>query len=94
MTEQTKTFDIPAIHKAGFPFIAISAGVTLLLALTLGETAFWLCLIITAWVAYFFRDPERVTPAGPIWSSVPPMARSAKSNLQYHRKSWAWETPR
>ncbi len=64
MTEQTKTFDIPAIHKAGFPFIAISAGVTLLLALTLGETAFWLCFIITAWVAYFFRDPERTTPLG------------------------------
>lgn len=64
MTEQTKTFDIPAIHPAGYPFVAIAAGVTLVLALLLGETAFWICAIITFWVAYFFRNPERVTPVG------------------------------
>lgn len=62
MTEQTKTFDIPAIHPAGYPFVAISIAVTAALAFWLGETAFWICLIITGWVAYFFRDPDRVTP--------------------------------
>ena len=49
------------IHRAGWPFIALFAAVTLLLwwlATPLGL----LGLVLTAWCAYFFRDPARVTP--------------------------------
>lgn len=49
------------IHKEGYPFIASFAAVTLLLGLFSGFL-FWIGLILTAWCAYFFRDPQRVTP--------------------------------
>ena len=52
---------IVPIHRDGWKFVAIFAGVTLVLALLLGQTAFWVGAILTAWCAYFFRDPERVT---------------------------------
>jgi phosphatidylserine decarboxylase len=53
---------IAPVHKEGWRFVAIFAAATLLL--------FWLGLwplayvgiVLTAWCAYFFRDPERVTP--------------------------------
>ena len=50
------------IHKAGYPFIGAFAVVTLLLGL-FSTSLFWIGLILTAWCAYFFRDPVRVTPA-------------------------------
>ena len=49
------------IHREGYPFIAIFAGVNLLaflLAFWLG----WLLLPITVWCIAFFRDPDRNTP--------------------------------
>ena len=49
------------IHRAGWPFIALFAAVTRLLwwlATPLGLFG----LVLTAWCAYFFRDPARVTP--------------------------------
>jgi phosphatidylserine decarboxylase len=49
------------INKAGYPFIAGFFVVSLLLGL-LWEPLFWIGLLLTAWCAYFFRDPERVTP--------------------------------
>jgi phosphatidylserine decarboxylase len=50
------------IHRDGWRFIAIFAAVTLLLFwLDLALLA-WIGVIATAWCAYFFRDPERVTP--------------------------------
>lgn len=55
---------LPPIHRAGWPFIAAF----LLLSLALGwlwQPLFWLGLLATAWCAYFFRDPVRVTPADP-----------------------------
>lgn len=52
---------ITPIHKAGWPFIAIFAVVTLLLSQA-WDGFFWLGLIATGWCAYFFRDPDRVTP--------------------------------
>ena len=42
-------------------FLAIGAGVSLLLFLLWPPLA-WLAVLITAWIAYFFRDPPRVTP--------------------------------
>lgn len=49
------------IHRDGHKFIMIAAGATLLLFL-LWPTLGWLMAIVTAWVVYFFRDPDRVTP--------------------------------
>jgi phosphatidylserine decarboxylase len=42
-------------------FVAIGAGVSLLLFLLWPPLA-WLAVLVTAWIAYFFRDPPRVTP--------------------------------
>jgi phosphatidylserine decarboxylase len=49
------------INKAGYPFIAIGAVLAILLGLLWGPL-FWIFLILTLWVCYFFRDPPRVTP--------------------------------
>jgi phosphatidylserine decarboxylase len=49
------------IHKEGYPFIVIGAIAALLLG-QLWEPLGWLLVIITLWMCYFFRDPERVTP--------------------------------
>ncbi len=50
------------IHREGYRFIAIFAAVTLVLFwFHLGALA-WIGVILTLWCAYFFRDPERVTP--------------------------------
>ena len=52
------------IHPEGYKFIAIFAVVTIVLGL-LWEPLFWIGLILTAWCAYFVRDPERHTPLDP-----------------------------
>src|SRR5262249_8016146 len=49
------------IHGFGINFAAIGAGVSLLLFLLWPPLA-WLAVLATAWIAYFFRDPPRVTP--------------------------------
>lgn len=51
------------IHRAGWPFIAGGLVAAILLGL-LAEFLLWLGLLVTAWMAYFFRDPPRVTPQG------------------------------
>lgn len=53
-----------SIHKEGYPFIALFAGVNLL-AFLLAPWLGWLLLPITIWCIAFFRDPERNTPDGP-----------------------------
>ena len=50
------------IHREGYRFIAIFAAVTLALFWLHLETLGWIGVIVTLWCAYFFRDPERVTP--------------------------------
>jgi phosphatidylserine decarboxylase len=52
------------IHPDGWKFVAIGAAVTLILFL-LWRPGGWLALILTLWIAYFFRDPWRVTPTRP-----------------------------
>jgi len=52
------------IHPAGWPFILLFAGMTVILGL------FWAPLwglggVLTLWCVYFFRDPDRMTPARP-----------------------------
>lgn len=50
------------IHRAGWPFIAGFAVVSLVLGLAVAEPLGWIGLVVTAWCVYFFRDPERMTP--------------------------------
>src|SRR5438309_8586109 len=52
------------IHPDGWKFIAVAAAVAVVLFL-LWLPAGWVALILTLWIAYFFRDPWRVTPARP-----------------------------
>lgn len=62
LPEHLKQVVVP-IHRAGWPFVAGG----LVVAVALGLVAWsllWLGLLVTAWMAYFFRDPARVTPAG------------------------------
>ena len=49
------------IHREGWPFIALFAVAALLLGL-LWSPLGWLGLAATLWCAYFFRNPDRVTP--------------------------------
>ena len=49
------------VHREGYKFVAAFFGVSLLLGV-IAEPLFWIGLVLTAWCAYFFRDPERVTP--------------------------------
>ena len=50
----------PKIHSEGYKFIAISVFVTLILLL-FSELLGFIGLLITIWVYYFFRDPERIS---------------------------------
>lgn len=57
----TITDSIVPVHNDGYKFLAMGAGVSLLLFLLWPPLA-WIAVLITAWIAYFFRDPARVTP--------------------------------
>jgi phosphatidylserine decarboxylase len=61
---QSITTSFAPIHREGWRFIAIFAAVTLLLFWLGFQPLAWLGVILTLWCAYFFRDPERVTPLG------------------------------
>ena len=50
------------IHRDGYKFVA-GAGVATLILFALVPPLGWLAALATAYCAYFFRDPERVTPA-------------------------------
>ncbi len=52
------------IHRDGHKFVAIAAGVTVLLFLVAPPLG-WIGAIATAFCAYFFRDPDRVVPQRP-----------------------------
>ena len=49
----------PKIHTEGYKFLVISAFVTIILFF-LSSFLGTLGLLLTVWVYYFFRDPERV----------------------------------
>ena len=55
---------LPAIHPAGWPFIAAFFAAAVIVGF-LWAPLFWLGLIATAWCVYFFRDPVRMTPDDP-----------------------------
>jgi phosphatidylserine decarboxylase len=50
------------IHPEGYRFIAIFAGIALILFWLGVPLLGWSAVILTLWCAYFFRDPARVTP--------------------------------
>jgi phosphatidylserine decarboxylase len=50
------------IHREGYRFVAVFAAVTLFLFWLNAGALAWVGVILTLWCAYFFRDPERVTP--------------------------------
>src|SRR3954464_9761509 len=52
------------LHPEGWPFVAGSAVVTLFLGWMWAPLG-WLGLLVTAWMVYFFRDPDRVIPVRP-----------------------------
>ena len=57
----TITDSLAPVHRDGHKFLAIAAGLALLFFLIWPPLA-WLLVIVTLWIAYFFRDPDRVTP--------------------------------
>ncbi len=52
---------VKPMHREGRKFVAIAAGITLVLFL-ICEYLGWIGVGLTVWVYYFFRDPVRVTP--------------------------------
>ena len=50
----------PKIHKEGYRFLAISIAVTFV-CLLVSKTLGLITILITIWVYYFFRDPDRVS---------------------------------
>ena len=49
------------VNRDGHKFIAIAAGLALLFFLVWPPLA-WVCVVAALYIAYFFRDPDRVTP--------------------------------
>src|SRR5882672_5970960 len=52
------------IHSDGWKFIAIATVASIVL-FVIWQPLGWFGVIATLWVAYFFRDPWRVTPTRP-----------------------------
>lgn len=52
---------IPPIHSEGYYFIAIFAIISFILGNFIAPLG-WIGFVATLWCAYFFRDPNRVTP--------------------------------
>ncbi len=78
------------INKDGYKFVAIAAGVTALAFLLSLNWLALLCLLVTAALAFFFRDPSRivpmrdglvVAPADGVVISVEPVVPPSELNL-------------
>jgi phosphatidylserine decarboxylase len=52
------------LHPDGFKFVLAGAATMILLFLLWGPGG-WIAVVLTLWLAYFFRDPWRVTPTRP-----------------------------
>ena len=53
------------IDRAGYPFIGGTAALAVAAALTVGSVGAVPLLILTAFFAFFFRDPDRTSPQDP-----------------------------
>ncbi len=51
---------LPKIHKEGYKFLAISIFVTFFIWIVYSSLV-WIFILLTIWVYYFFRDPERIS---------------------------------
>ena len=80
----------PKIHTEGYKFLAISGVITLVLWLMSNFFGFIFC-IITIWVYYFFRDPDRtiilddnflVSPADGIISGIKEISGPVELGLE------------
>lgn len=61
----TAKYSLPPMHPEGRKFVGIAAVATLIVGFGLHwTTGGWLLLALTGWIALFFRDPARTTPAG------------------------------
>jgi phosphatidylserine decarboxylase len=49
------------VNRDGWPFVLVAA-VVAVVAWLVWQPLFWPFAAVAAWVAYFFRDPDRVTP--------------------------------
>lgn len=66
MSERHGLFDtitdaIVPVHRDGHKFVGIGLLCTLI-GFLLWSPLGWLLALVTAWIVYFFRDPDRVTP--------------------------------
>jgi phosphatidylserine decarboxylase len=52
------------VHPDGWKFVAAAALAAIVL-FVFAAPAGWAMLVVTLWIAYFFRDPWRVTPSRP-----------------------------
>ena len=50
----------PKIHQEGYKFLIIAALITIVLYFLSGFLGL-ISLLLTVWVYYFFRDPERIS---------------------------------
>jgi phosphatidylserine decarboxylase len=62
---KTISSTVVPVHREGWRFVAIGAVVTLILYWLNLDVFALLALVVTCWCAYFFRDPDRVTPLKP-----------------------------
>lgn len=51
------------IHRAGWPFIILFSIITCIVMI-FSYTSGLICLLLTGWCIYFFRNPRRITPLG------------------------------
>lgn len=66
MNERHSIFDtitdtLVPVHRDGHKFVGIGLLLTLLGFLMWSQLG-WILALLTAWIVYFFRDPDRVTP--------------------------------
>ena len=50
----------PKIHQEGYKFLIIAVLITIVLYFVSSFLGL-ICLLLTVWIYYFFRDPERVS---------------------------------
>ncbi|MFO1032769.1 MAG: phosphatidylserine decarboxylase [Hyphomicrobiales bacterium] len=56
------TSSIAPVHREGYPFVLAAGAVAAVLFLLGWQPLAWIAVVLTLWCAYFFRDPDRVTP--------------------------------
>ncbi len=59
----TVKYRMPSVHSEGIKYVVIAAAITVVLFF-ISSILGWLSVMLTIWVAAFFRDPVRVTPVG------------------------------